>query len=81
LVLVAAPTRVLARPSGNWPICYELRSVPPRDDGTAADRSVTKRGAQRAPVAKRIDAANIKRNGFLAIRGHTRRFWNLSGTF
>jgi hypothetical protein len=38
MVLVATAARVLARPSGDWPIRYVLRSVPPRDDCTGGDQ-------------------------------------------
>ena len=32
MVLVVSPARLLARWSGDWPVCYELRSVSARDD-------------------------------------------------
>jgi hypothetical protein len=39
LVLVVSPTRVFARQSGGWSVCYELRSVSARDDFAGADAS------------------------------------------
>ena len=32
MVLVAAATRLFARRSSDWPVCYELRSISARDD-------------------------------------------------
>jgi hypothetical protein len=71
----AAPIRPRTGP-------FPTRYAAYRDAMTTGSRcSATTRGAQLAACAKRIKPANTKRNELHAINGHTRRFWNLSGTF
>ena len=54
--MVVAPTRLLARRSGNWAFCYELRSVSPRAKRCGAHILVTPISLAPARVKRNVEA-------------------------